>query len=220
MESSCLGGSAHTPETLYRENKRAFEISPGEGAVEALSIQWGVPLDAARAIFAAGEESGRASCQRPSPLSVGNTISLNTEKHIEGTENPHDIGDLVPVGFGFNDLVTLEHLRNEQAIFSKARDWDQFHTPRNLALALVGEVGELCEVFQWKGEVLEGCPDFTPKEMIHVGQELSDVLLYLLRLAEKCHIDLPTVCLEKISLNGIKYPAGAVKGSSKKYNEY
>jgi len=97
---------------------------------------------------------------------------------------------------------------------------DQFHTPRNLALALVGEVGELCECFQWKGEVAEGLPGFSAKERAHVGQELSDVLLYLLRLADKCAVDLPAVCLDKISLNALKYPSKMVRGSSKKYSEY
>jgi len=65
-----------------------------------------------------------------------------------------------------------------------------------------------------------GLPDFTQKEREHLGQELSDVLLYLIRLADRCHIDLPKVAEEKIKLNAIKYPAKLVLGSSKKYNEY
>lgn len=73
---------------------------------------------------------------------------------------------------------------------------------------------------KWKGEVAEGCPDFSYSEKTHLAQELSDVLLYLLRLADKCHVDLPNAAREKIVLNGIKYPAESVKGSSKKYDEY
>lgn len=73
---------------------------------------------------------------------------------------------------------------------------------------------------QWKGEVSEGLGGFKPSEKEHVGQELSDVLLYLLRLSEKCHIDLPLVVKEKMVLNASKYPANIVKGSSMKYTEY
>ena len=75
-------------------------------------------------------------------------------------------------------------------------------------------------VVQWKGEVAEGLVGFKPAEIEHVGQELSDVLLYLLRLSEKCHIDLPVAAKKKMALNAKKYPSEKVKGSSKKYNEY
>ena len=122
---------------------------------------------------------------------------------------------------GFRDSqVTLESLRKELAIFAKRRDWDQFHTPRNLLCAMVGEVGELSEIFQWKGPVEPGCPKFTPREREHLGEELSDVLLYLVRLADRCHIDLSAAVLDKLSKNAEKYPAEKVKGSSKKYDEY
>jgi len=120
----------------------------------------------------------------------------------------------------FSVSPTLEEFRQKLSIFAKDRDWNQYHTPRNLVLALVGEVGELSEIFQWKGEVKVGVPDFTQKEREHLGQELSDVLLYLIRLADRCHIDLPKMADEKIKLNAIKYPAKLVLGSSKKYNEY
>lgn len=63
------------------------------------------------------------------------------------------------------------------------REWDQFHTPRNLMLALTGEVGELAEIFQWKGEVAAGLPTFTEQERTHLGEELADVMIYLTRLA-------------------------------------
>ncbi|XP_042903409.1 dCTP pyrophosphatase 1 isoform X2 [Parasteatoda tepidariorum] len=107
-----------------------------------------------------------------------------------------------------------------QAQFAEDRNWNQYHTPRNLLLALVGEVGELSELFQWKGEVKDGLPDWTESEKEHLGQELSDVLLYLIRLSDKCRIDLPSAALKKISMNAIKYPASKVYGCNKKYNEY
>eukprot|EP00798_Chlamydomonas_sp_ICE-L_P012474 gene12474-15681_t len=75
--------------------------------------------------------------------------------------------------------VSLEQLRGRLHDFAEERDWAQFHTPRNLMMALVGEVGELAEIFQWKGEVQRGLPTFSEEEKTHVGEELSDVLLYL-----------------------------------------
>ncbi|KAK4341490.1 hypothetical protein RND71_039991 [Anisodus tanguticus] len=112
--------------------------------------------------------------------------------------------------------VNLEELKNKMAEFAEERDWDQFHTPRNLLLALVGEVGELSEIFQWKGEVPRGLPDWEEKEKQHLGEELSDVLLYLVRLSDICGIDLGKAALRKLELNSIKYPASLCKGSSKK----
>lgn len=122
--------------------------------------------------------------------------------------------------FEFSKEPSLEKIRQMQSEFAKERDWDQFHQPRNLLLAMVGEVGEVAELFQWKGEVREGLPDWSPKEKHHLAQELSDVLVYLVRLAEKCHVDLPKEVVAKIALNSKKYPAHLVKGSSKKYTEY
>ncbi|XP_050292601.1 uncharacterized protein LOC126733374 isoform X3 [Quercus robur] len=115
--------------------------------------------------------------------------------------------------------VTLEHLRKRMAEFAKERDWDQFHSPRNLLLALVGEVGELSEIFQWKGEVPRGLPDWKDEEKQHLGEELSDVLLYLVRLSDICGIDLGKAALHKLELNAIKYPVMLSKGSSKKYTQ-
>lgn len=122
--------------------------------------------------------------------------------------------------FRFSEEPSLEKIRQMQSQFSKERDWDQFHQPRNLVLAMVGEVGEVAELFQWKGEVKEGLPDWSLKDKHHLAQELSDVLIYLVRLAEKCHVDLPKEVVAKIALNSKKYPADLVKGSSKKYTEY
>ncbi|XP_041457052.1 dCTP pyrophosphatase 1-like isoform X2 [Lytechinus variegatus] len=93
-------------------------------------------------------------------------------------------------------------------------------SPWKQILEKVGEVGELSEIFQWRGEVKSGIPDWSDEDKVHLGQELSDVLIYLIRLAQKCHIDLPTAALDKIALNAHKYPAAVVKGSSKKYLEY
>ncbi|KAF3631437.1 dCTP pyrophosphatase 1 [Capsicum baccatum] len=117
---------------------------------------------------------------------------------------------------GRKGSVSIEELQKKMADFAKERDWDQFHTPRNLLLALVGEVGELSEIFQWKGEVPRGLPDWEEKEKQHLGEELSDVLLYLVRLSDICGIDLGNAALRKLELNAIKYPVSLCKGSSKK----
>ncbi|KAL4201156.1 hypothetical protein AMTRI_Chr02g257160 [Amborella trichopoda] len=108
--------------------------------------------------------------------------------------------------------VTLEVLKGKMADFAKERDWDQFHSPRNLLLALVGEVGELSEIFQWKGEVPKGLPDWKEEEKLHLGEELSDVLLYLVRLADICGVDLGKAALRKVELNAIKYPVKQCDG--------
>lgn len=116
----------------------------------------------------------------------------------------------------------LRSLRDDLRAFAAARDWDQFHTPRNLALALTGEVGELCECFQWKGDA--GCevglPGWPEAKRTHLGEELSDCLLYLVRLSDKCGIDLPAAASAKLARNAAKYPAELVRGSAKKYTDY
>lgn len=87
---------------------------------------------------------------------------------------------------------------------------------------MVGEVGELAEIFQWKpdGSCPPGLSGWKDDKLVHLGEEMADVLLYLLRLADRCGIDLPMAAARKLQINGIKYPAEIVLGKSKKYNEY
>ncbi|KAF9688332.1 hypothetical protein SADUNF_Sadunf02G0186500 [Salix dunnii] len=115
--------------------------------------------------------------------------------------------------------VTLEDLEKKMAGFAKERDWDQFHSPRNLLLALVGEVGELSEIFQWRGEVARGLPDWKDEEKEHLGEELSDVLLYLVRLSDVCGVDLGKAAMRKLEVNAINYPVNLCKGCSKKHTQ-
>jgi dCTP diphosphatase len=82
----------------------------------------------------------------------------------------------------FDPVVTLEGVRAAVERFVADRDWEKFHTPRNVALALVGEVGEVCELIQWKGELGVGAPELSADERVKLGEELSDVLVYLMRL--------------------------------------
>ncbi|XP_068445204.1 glutamyl-tRNA(Gln) amidotransferase subunit B, mitochondrial [Clinocottus analis] len=129
-------------------------------------------------------------------------------------------GTSEPERFTFSPEPTMEDIRRMQAEFTDERDWNQFHQPRNLLLAMVGEVGEVSELFQWRGEVAEGLPGWTESEREQLAQELSDVMIYLVELAEKCRVDLPTAVLRKMALNRLKYPASKVHGSAKKYTEY
>ncbi|OVA11930.1 NTP pyrophosphohydrolase MazG [Macleaya cordata] len=102
--------------------------------------------------------------------------------------------------------VSLQELRDKLAEFARVRGWEQFHSPRNLLLALVGEVGELSEIFQWRGEVARGLPNWTSSDKEHLEEELSDVLLYLVQLADVCGLDLGQAALTKIVKNARKYP--------------
>ncbi|XP_068306961.1 uncharacterized protein [Pyrus communis] len=102
--------------------------------------------------------------------------------------------------------VSLQELSDRLAEFAQVRGWEEYHSPRNLLLALVGEVGELSEIFQWKGEVARGLPNWTSDEKEHLEEELSDVLLYLIQLADVCGLDLGQAALTKIVKNARKYP--------------
>ena len=116
--------------------------------------------------------------------------------------------------------VTLDSLRLSIGTFAQEREWDQFHQPRNLLLALVGEVGEIAEIFQWKGECSVGLAGWSDRDREHLGEELSDVLLYLVRLADRCGIDLAAAAERKMGLNRKKYPVELSRGSSAKYTAY
>jgi dCTP diphosphatase len=118
--------------------------------------------------------------------------------------------------------MTLQDVRSEMKRFSAERDWDQFHTPRNLMLALVGEVGELAELFQWKTDTSAepGLPGFSTSEVNNVKDELADVLLYLVRLADRCGVDLASAVKAKLLKNAAKYPVDKCKGVSDKYTAY
>ncbi|KAL2921308.1 dCTP pyrophosphatase 1 [Bienertia sinuspersici] len=106
--------------------------------------------------------------------------------------------------------ISLKDISRKLEEFAQARDWGKYHSPRNLLLAMVGEVGELSEIFQWKGEVAKGLPNWQESDKEHLGEELSDVLLYLIRLADICGIDLADAALKKLVKNAIKYPANSL----------
>ena len=113
---------------------------------------------------------------------------------------------------------TLLVLRELTQRFAAERDWEQFHTPKNLAMALSVEVAELVEHFQWLPTGALDELDASKRE--GVRHELADVLLYLVQIADKLGVDLRAAALEKMRLNGEKYPAERVKGDARKYDEY
>ena len=114
-------------------------------------------------------------------------------------------------------MPDLESLRNQLRTFAADRDWDQFHSPKNLAAALVVEAAELLEHFQWLTEAESQHPP--PETLNEVRTEVADVLLYLIRISDKLGIDLIAAAKAKIELNAAKYPVDKARGSSKKYTE-
>lgn len=113
--------------------------------------------------------------------------------------------------------TSLDMLRGALRRFAAERDWDQFHSPKNLSMALSVESAELMEHFQWlTAAESERLP---PEKCEQVRLEMADVLLYLVRLADKLDIDLVAAAQEKLALNARKYPVDKARGSSKKYSE-
>lgn len=113
-----------------------------------------------------------------------------------------------------NGLETLKYRLRE---FADTRDWNQFHSPKNLCMALGVEVSEIIEHFQWLTE--EQSNNLDRNKLNEVSTELADTLLYLVRLADKLDIDLLAAALNKIELNSQKYPVDKSKGNAKKYTE-
>ncbi|MEV6448356.1 nucleotide pyrophosphohydrolase [Amycolatopsis sp. NPDC051716] len=115
--------------------------------------------------------------------------------------------------------MDLDQLTRRLREFASERDWDQFHTPKNLAMALVGEAGELTEIFQWltpedSARIMED-----PATAQEVQNEIADVFAYLLRLADVLGIDIAAALTGKIALNEVKYPAALARGTAVKYDK-
>jgi dCTP diphosphatase len=111
----------------------------------------------------------------------------------------------------------LVALRDALRQFAAERDWEQFHSPRNLATALAVEAAELLEPFQWLTD--DEARNLAPQTRAAVAEEMADVLLYLVRLADRLDVDLEQAARAKIALNAAKYPVEKARGSSRKYDE-
>ena len=114
-------------------------------------------------------------------------------------------------------MTELESLREQLRTFAAARDWDQFHSPKNLAMALSVEAAELLETFQWLSE--DQSRHLPPEVLAAASDEVADVLLYLIRLCDKLGIDPVVAANRKLAANEVKYPADKARGNSKKYTE-
>lgn len=113
---------------------------------------------------------------------------------------------------------TLAGLKARLRAFADERDWDRFHAPKNLAMALIVETAELVEHFQWLSEAESRA--LAPEKQREVELELADIFIYLLRLADKLDVDLVAAAGRKIEINARKYPAERVRGDARKYTEY
>jgi len=113
-------------------------------------------------------------------------------------------------------MTEIESLREHLREFAAARDWDQFHSPKNLAMALAAEAGELLEVFQWLTEEESRNP--APAVQTAAGDEIADVFLYLIRLSDRLGIDPIAAAQRKLLANAAKYPVDKARGNSRKYS--
>jgi NTP pyrophosphatase (non-canonical NTP hydrolase) len=121
--------------------------------------------------------------------------------------------------FKMNQL-DLKKINSEIERFASDRDWDQFHSVKNLSMALSVESAELLEIFQWFTEEQSNKVKNDPKTMSKVEDEVADIFVYLLRIVSKTNIDLEAAVLNKLKKNAEKYPIEMSRGNSKKYNEF
>lgn len=113
---------------------------------------------------------------------------------------------------------TLHALQERLARFARERDWEQFHSPKNLSMALIAEAAELVEHFQWLSE--EQSLHLDPAKHAEVRLELADILIYLIRIADQLDVELVGAANDKIQLNEARYPVEKVKGKAKRASEY
>jgi dCTP diphosphatase len=127
---------------------------------------------------------------------------------------------LIDKGLIMRDMLDIDHLKQLLEEFSVARDWAQFHNPKNLSMALACEAGELLEIFRWmpEAESVQASHDSLLKEK--TAEELADIILNATRIAALMKINLTEAIQRKMTINSERYPAALVKGSCKKYNEY
>ena len=113
---------------------------------------------------------------------------------------------------------SIDELATRLRQFAAERDWEQFHSPKNISMALSVEVAEILEHFQWMTE--QQSRELDQDKQAEVSEELADAFIYLVRLADQLGVDLMAAAERKLKINEAKYPADRVRGSSKKYTEY
>jgi NTP pyrophosphatase (non-canonical NTP hydrolase) len=119
-----------------------------------------------------------------------------------------------------SDIIDINEIKKILQQFATIREWNKFHTPKNLAMALAAESGELLEIFQWlnEAESISSCHHTSYRE--RTRNELADIIIYAIRIADMMGINLNQAIHDKIAINNLKYPADLVKGSVEKYDEY
>jgi len=117
-----------------------------------------------------------------------------------------------------DNRITLQDLKERMADFVRERDWEQFHTPKNLSMSIAIEAGELMEHFQWL--TAEQSQHLEAAALQEIGEELADIVIYSLSMANFLHIDLAETVLAKMEKNRRKYPKEKVRGKAHKYTYY
>lgn len=141
------------------------------------------------------------NCRPIDAAPFANAMGANVTKSLNHNEN------------------SLTHASELVQEFCQARDWDQYHTAKDLAIGLVTEASELLELFRFKSETEVAAMLGSEASREAIGDELADVMFFLLRFGQKYKFDLITELKRKIEKNKIKYPAGKFRGSNKKYDE-
>jgi len=114
-------------------------------------------------------------------------------------------------------IMNISEIQNQLKKFAIERDWEQFHTPKNLAMALSVEASELVEIFQWLNVEESNSPD--QRQIKKINNEVADIAMYLLRFCSVLGIDLEKVIESKLERNAEKYPVNLSKGNAQKYNQ-
>ena len=114
--------------------------------------------------------------------------------------------------------MKITEIKKRLAAFAAARNWNQFHSPKNLSMGLAAEAAELLEIFQWLTEKQSVEIAGNQKEMGHIKEEIADVFIYLIRLADKLNVDIEKAVFEKMELNEMRYPVELSKGDATKYS--
>ncbi|MCP3177513.1 nucleotide pyrophosphohydrolase [Desulfuromonas sp. KJ2020] len=117
-----------------------------------------------------------------------------------------------------DNQTTLQDLKEKMADFVRERDWEQFHTPKNLSMSIAIEAGELMEHFQWL--TVEQSKNLSPAALQDIGEELADIVIYALSLANNLGLDMADTVLAKMEKNIRKYPSDQVRGKAHKYTYY
>lgn len=118
-----------------------------------------------------------------------------------------------------DNTATVDDLKNAVSEFCEERDWDQFHNPKDLAIGISTEANELLQIFRFKSQKQQVEAFQDEKIAKHIREELADTLYFILRFADMNHIDLASSLIEKIKLDGEKYPVSLSKGRNEKYTE-